>query len=155
MKQKKTSLRSWDWLRHDRSFITRRFTDIGFKYADEVLGLRVFDLLNLDRIDSETGRAMIRALYHLYNPNPLVDEGIEQKQIDQYYPFDRWRNQHRDLSRVLVRDLVMADNINWRAIEHLYNRILKSFYKSKEYNNREYGFMNYHEMLHRRKEYNR
>lgn len=154
MKDTKTSLKSKDWLKHDRSFISDRFTDIGFEYADEVMELRVFDLLNLNRIDAEAAREMILALYRRFNPNPFVDEGIEEKLIDQNYPFTLWRSRHKDLSKVLVRDLVMAENINQKAINHFYNSILKAFFKSKEYSSREYRFRDYWELLQsdRRKE---
>ena len=154
MKDTKTSLKSKDWLKHDRSFISDRFTDIGFEYADEVMELRVFDLLNLNRIDAEAAREMILALYRRFNPNPFVDEGIEEKLIDQNYPFTLWRSRHKDLSKVLVRDLVMAENINQKAIIHFYNSILKAFFKSKEYSSREYRFRDYWDLLQsdRRKE---
>ncbi len=154
MKDTKTSLKSKDWLKHDRNFISDRFTDIGFEYAEEVMELRVFDLLNLNRIDAEAAREMILALYRRFNPNPFVDEGIEEKLIDQNYPFTLWRSRHKDLSKVLVRDLVMADNINQKAIIHFYNSILKAFFKSKEYSSREYRFRDYWELLQsdRRKE---
>ena len=152
MKDTKTSLKSKDWLKHDRSFISDRFTDIGFEYADEVMELRVFDLLNLNRIDAEAAREMILALYRRFNPNPFVDEGIEEKLIDQNYPFTLWRSRHKDLSKVLVRDLVMAENINQKAIIHFYNSILKAFFKSKEYNSREYRFSDYWEMQQKIKE---
>ena len=154
MKDTKTSLKSKDWLKHDRSFISDRFTDIGFEYADEVMELRVFDLLNLNRIDAEAAREMILALYRRFNPNPFVDEGIEEKLIDQNYPFTLWRSRHKDLSKVLVRDLVMAENINQKAINHFYNSILKAFFKSKEYSSREYRFRDYWDLLQsdRRKE---
>ncbi len=154
MKDTKTSLKSKDWLKHDRNFISDRFTDIGFEYAEEVMELRVFDLLNLNRIDAEAAREMILALYRRFNPNPFVDEGIEEKLLDQNYPFALWRSRHKDLSRILVRDLVMAENINQKAIIHFYNSILKAFFKSKEYSSREYRFRDYWELLQsdRRKE---
>ena len=43
MTQKKTSLRSKDWLKQDRSFISDRFTDLGFDCAEEIMELRIFD----------------------------------------------------------------------------------------------------------------
>ena len=152
MTQKKTSLKSKDWLKQDRSFISDRFTALGFDYAEEIMELRVFDLLNLNRIDAETAKEMILALYRVFNPNPLMDESIELKLIDQYYPFAKWRSKHKDLSQVLVRDLVMAEDINQKAIARFFNSILRAFFKSKEYSSREFRFADYWEMLQETKE---
>lgn len=87
-----------------------------------------------------------------YNPNTIIDRGMEQREIDQYYPFSEWRKKHKDLSKVLVRDLVMAENINRKAILHFYDSILKAFYKSQEYNCREYRFQDYWDLLQMKKE---
>ena len=152
MTQKKTSLKSKDWLKQDRRFISDRFTALGFDYAEEIMELRVFDLLNLNRIDAETAKEMIFALYRAFNPNPLVDESMELKLIDQYFPFAQGRSKHRDLSQVLVRDLVMTEDINQKAIARFFNSILRAFFKSKEYSSREYRFADYWEMLQKTKE---
>ncbi len=152
MTQKKTSLRSKDWLKQDRSFISDRFTDLGFDCAEEIMELRIFDLLNLNRIDAETAKEMILALYRTFNANSLMDESIELKLIDQYYPFAQWRSKHKDLSQVLVRDLIMTEDINQKAIVRIFNSIRKAFFKSKEYNSREYRFSDYWEMQQKIKE---
>ena len=152
MKHANTSLRSRAWLKHDRSFVTDRFIDVGFEHAEEIMDLRVFDMLNLNRIDAEAGKEMILALYRKYNPNTIIDRGMEQREIDQYYPCSEWRKKHKDLSKVLVRDLVMAENINRKAILHFYDSILKAFYKSQEYNCREYRFQDYWDLLQMKKE---
>ena len=147
MKTRNTSLHSKHWQSYDTAFVSERLSDIGFEDTEEILTLRVFDLLNLNRIDAEAGKEIILALYRFYNPNTMVDEGMEQKAIDQYFPFALWRKKHRDLSRITVRDLVMAEDINRKAILHFYNSILKAFYKSREYSCREYRYRDYWEML--------
>lgn len=148
MNTRNTSLKSRQWLDQDRHFVTNRFTDIGFERTEEIMELRVFDLLNMNRVDAETAKEMILALYRFYNPNTTVDEGMEQQLIDQYFPFTEWRKQHRDLSRITVKDLVMAEDINRKAILHFYNCIVKAFYKSKEYSSREYRYRDYWDLLH-------
>ena len=152
MKDQNTSLRSRNWLARDRCYVTDRFTDIGFENTEEIMDLRVFDLLNLTRVDAETAKEMILALYRFFNPNDAVDVGMDQQAIDQYFPFTAWRRAHRDLAAITVRDLVMAEDINRKAILHFYNCILKAFYKSKEYSSREYRFRDYWDLLHERKE---
>lgn len=147
MKNTNTNLHSKHWQSNDTAYISERLSDIGFEDAGEILELRVFDLLNLNRIDAEAGKEIILALYRFYNPNTVVDEGMEMKAIDQYFPFTIWRKKHRDLSAITVRDLVMAEDINRKAILHFYNSILKAFYKSREYSCREYRYRDYWEML--------
>ena len=151
MKKQKISLTSNAWLKEDTNFVTDRFVDIGFAAADEIMQLRVYDLLNLNRIDAETAKEAILLLYRIYNPNTSVDDGMDNGMIDQYFPFSAWRKKHPDLSRIKVRDLVMAKDINRRAIIRIWNRILKTFYKSMEYNCREYRFRDYYEMLSERR----
>ncbi len=151
MKKQKISLTSNAWLKEDTNFVTDRFVDIGFVVAEEIMQLRVYDLLNLNRIDAETAKEAILLLYRIYNPNTSVDDGMDNGMIDQYFPFSAWRKKHPDLSRIIVRDLVMAKDINRRAIIRIWNRILKAFYKSTEYNCREYRFRDYYEMLSKRR----
>ena len=141
------SLRSGTWLKEDRHYVTQRLLDRGFCYADELMELRIFDLLNIYRINAEVGREIILMLYRICNPNEAVDEGMELMLIDQYFPFTAWRKKHRDLSRLTVEELVMAEDINRRAIVHFYNCVLKAFFKSDEYNSREYRYYSYDDML--------
>ena len=109
--------------------------------------LRVYELLNMNRIDAEAARETIHMLYRVFNPNTLIDEGLEDGTIDQQFPFAIWRKKYPDLSVVTVRDLVMAPGINRRAIDRIYNRIIKAFFKSDEYNSREYRYLDYHDYL--------
>ena len=152
MKKQKISLTSNAWLKEDTHFVTDRFVDIGFVVAEEIMQLRVYDLLNLNRIDAETAKEAILLLYRIYNPNTSVDDGMDNGTIDQYFPFSAWRKKHPDLSIIKIRDLVMTEDINRRAIIRIWNRILKAFYKSEEYNCREYRFRDYYELLSERKE---
>ena len=147
MNKGNTSLRSRKWRDQDIRFVTKRFTDIGFEKTEEIMDLRVFDLLNMNRVDAETAREMILALYRFYNPNTMVDEAMEQQLMDQYFPFAEWRKKHRNLSVITVRELVMAEDINRKAILHFYNSIQRAFYKSKEYSSREYRYLDYWDLL--------
>lgn len=147
MNKKYTSLKSRKWLDHDTHFVTKRFTDIGFETTEEIMELRVFDLLNMNRVDAETAKEMILSLYCFYNPNSMVDEAMAQQLMDQYFPFTQWRKKHKNLSVITVRDLVMAEDINRKAILHFYNSIQKAFYKSKEYSSREYRYRDYWDLL--------
>jgi len=147
MNKKHTSLKSRKWLDHDIHFVTKRFTDIGFETTEEIMELRVFDLLNMNRVDAETAKEMILALYRFYNPNRMVDDAMAQQLMDQYFPFSEWRKKHKNLSVITVKELVMAEDINRKAILHFYNSIQKAFYKSKEYSSREYRYRDYWDLL--------
>lgn len=155
MKEKeRISLRSGTWQKEDRHYVTKRLLDRGFSYADELMELRIFDLLNIYRINAEVGREIILMLYRICNPNDAVDEGMELMLIDQYFPFTAWRKKHRDLSKLMVRELVMTEDINHRAIVHFYNSVLKAFFKSEEYSSREYRYYSYDDMLEKQGQYN-
>ena len=142
MNKGNTSLRSRKWLDQDISFVTKRFTDIGFEKTEEIMGRE-------DNFGDKThtAREMILALYRFYNPNTMVDEAMEQQLMDQYFPFAEWRKKHRNLSVITVRELVMAEDINRKAILHFYNSIQRAFYKSKEYSSREYRYRDYWDLL--------
>ena len=147
MMNKGIRLESKTWQQEDKMFVADRLLDVGIQSAEEIMELRVFDLLNLNRIDAGAAEEAIMVLYRLYNPNTSADVGMEDGTIDQNYSFKAWRRNHRDLSKVTVGELVMSENINGRAIARLFNRILKAFYKSNEYNSREYRFLCYEDLL--------
>ena len=151
MNNKIVSLRSKTWREADIAYVSERFRDLGITHTFQIMNMRVFDLLNMNRIDAETAKEAILALYRVHNPNTAIDKGMDEMVIDQYFPFADWRKDHRDLSKLTVRDLVMANNINHRAIVRIYNRILKAFFQSKEYDRREYRFRDYYDMLSERR----
>lgn len=137
------SLRSETWLKEDTYYITQRLMERGFRYADQLMELRVFDLLNIYRINAEVAQEIILMLYRIFNHNPAVDESMELKLMSQTFPFSSWRKEHRDMSKVSVGDLVSAGDINRKAILRLYSSLLKAFYRSGEYDSREYRYYSY------------
>ncbi|MBR4743134.1 MAG: hypothetical protein IK082_02950 [Oscillospiraceae bacterium] len=134
------SLGSETWLREDSHYITQRLLDRGFRYADQLMAMRIFDLLNIYMINAEIGQESILMLYRIFNHNRTMDESMELKLVGQTFPFGAWRKKHRDLSKVSVEDLVLAEDINRKAILRIYNSILKEFYRSGEYDGREYRY---------------
>ena len=140
---RRLSLGSETWLREDSHFITQRLLDRGFRYADQLMAMRIFDLLNIFMINAEIGQESILMLYRIFNHNLAMDESMEMKLTGQTFPFAAWRKTHRDLSKVSVQDLVLSEDINRKAILRLYNSILKEFYKSDEYDGREYRYHSY------------
>ena len=150
----KISLRSEIWQNEDSRYVTPRLLDRGFRYAGQLMEMRIYDLLNIYRINAEVCQEILLMLYRIFNHNGTVDEGMELKMIDQYFPFAEWRKAHRDPAKVSVRDLVMAEDINQKAILRCYDRILKAFYRSGEYDSREYRYASYGEVADRNEQRN-
>ena len=139
------SLVSETWLREDSYYITQRLLDRGFRYADQLMAMRIFDLLNINMINAEIAQESILMLYRIFNHNRIMDESMELKLTGQTFPFATWRKKHGDFSIVSVRDLVLAEDINRKAILRLYNSILKAFYRSGEYDGTKYKYFSFAE----------
>lgn len=112
---------------------------LGFRTAEELLNMRVFDLLNLNTIDRPRAEGILYCLYLYFNGNEAVDEGIQDGSIKQYFDYRKWKRR-RTYDKAKVKDLILADNINAAAINHLLNLICKAFYRSPEYNWKEYRY---------------
>ena len=150
--KKEISLASETWLKEDEHYITDRLTGRGFRRTGELLDLRVYDLLNICRIHAEVAEETVLTLYRVCNPNAAADEAMELGLTGQTFPLAGWRKKHRDPSAVTVRDLVMADGINRRAVRRLYGSVLKAFYRSGEYDGREYRYVSYEDLLRQKEE---
>ena len=136
---------SEEWLSKDDVCIAGYFDGLGFKTLQDVLNMRVFDLMNMRRIDSIRTEEIITGLYHFLNPNSRVDEAIYQRVMTQPFDLSGWRKKHKDLSQVKVADLVLTEEINLYAIQHFYDAIRKKFFKSDEYNWREYRYRDWND----------
>ena len=134
---------SEEWLSRDDAFISGYFDGLGFRTLQDILDMRVFDLMNMRRIDPIRTEEIITALYHFLNPNMEVDEAMYQRVMIQPFDLSGWRKRHKDLSTVTVSDLVLTEDINLAAIQHFYDAIRKKFFKSDEYNWREYRYWNW------------
>ena len=87
------------------------FNDVGFRQVKDVVDLRVFDLLNISRINNNRAEEMLLCIYHLLQPDRRIDEGIYNDEIDQYFSYREWKIHSSDtflcggenLSRMKVR----------------------------------------------------
>ena len=113
-----------DWQAVVNRTVANYFDSLGFEHLDQILDMRVFDLLNMNLLDAVRVEEIIVCLYRSLNPNITVDEAI--------------------------RDLVLTENINLRAIQHFYDAIRKKFFKSKEYDWCEYRYTNYQDYAEKR-----
>ena len=79
MKNKmKTRLDSREWSQIDEENAGYYFQELGFRSVGEILGLRMFDLMNMDRIDNIRAWEMVRCLYIFLNKNEEADQAMEK-----------------------------------------------------------------------------
>lgn len=135
------------WLAEDEQIVADYFLDLGLRSLKEILDMRVFDLMNMQGLDAVRVEEIIICLYKWLNPNTDIDEAIYIGTMTQPFPYAPWWKKHRDLSEVKVRDLVLAPDINMQAIQHFYDSIRRAFFKSEEYNWREYRYRNWREYI--------
>ena len=85
--KKKLSLRfnTPEWRIVDEYEVADAFIDVGFRRVKDVVELRVFDLLNISRINNNRAEEMLLCIYHILQPDRRIDEGIYNDEIDQYF----------------------------------------------------------------------
>ena len=112
----------------------------GLEVPSDVLRLQIFDLLNLYKIDTGRADAIVTSLYAFLNPNDTVDEAMSYGEMTQPFSYQEWKKAHRKMNMVTVRDLVLEEEINLRAVRHLLDRICRAFHRSDEYDPRQYRY---------------
>ena len=140
------SLRAGVWLRRDEDGATRPFTNAGFENTEQIMELRVFDLLNICGIDRIMAEEMMYALYRFFNENRHADDALYRGIIEQYFDLVEWRQLHPDASKVLVKDIIMPVGMNIDALIELFDGVVRKFWKSEEYNSREYRYWGYKDL---------
>ena len=141
------SLESEEWMDADLNNTGRSFTGAGFKNTEEVLELRIYDMLNILGIDRIRAEEMVQALYYFFNENRKADDALYLRLIDQYIDFRRWHMEHPDYTKVTVKDLVLTEGMNRDALEWLFDQVVRKFWKSEEYNSREYRYYSYRDLI--------
>ena len=53
------------WRKVDEYKVANPFVDVGFRQVKDVVDLRVFDLLNISRINNNRAEEMLLCIYHL------------------------------------------------------------------------------------------
>ena len=87
-----------EWGKVDEYEVASPFIDVGFRRVKDVVDLRVFDLLNISRINNNRAEEMLLCIYHLLQPDRRIDEGIYYDEIDQYFSYREWKKKHQPLS---------------------------------------------------------
>ena len=68
---------SLKWRMIDEYKVANPFIEVGFRQVKDVVDLRVFDLLNISRINNNRAEEMLLCIYHLLQPDRRIDEGKE------------------------------------------------------------------------------
>lgn len=146
--KKKLSLRfnTPEWRKVDEYEVASPFIDVGFRRVKDVVDLRVFDLLNISRINNNRAEEMLLCIYHLLQPDRRIDEGIYYDEIDQYFSYREWKKKHQPLSGVTVREILTTEDLNEGALLRIFDGVTAAFYKSDEYNSREYRYSSLSEL---------
>ena len=126
--------------------VANPFIEVGFRQVKDVVDLRVFDLLNISRINNNRAEEMLLCIYHLLQPDRRIDEGIYNDEIDQYFSYREWKKKHQPLSGVTVREILTTEDLNEVALLRIFDGVTAAFYKSDEYNSREYRYSNLSEL---------
>lgn len=135
------------WLSEENCYVSGYFIGLGIPTLKDVLAMRIFDLMNMNKLDAIRVEEIITCLYKYLNPNTDVDEAMYSGFMGQCFDYTSWRKKHKDLSSVTVGDLVLEKDINLKAIQHFYDAIRKKYFHSDEYNRYEYRFLNWKEYL--------
>lgn len=137
---------SLKWRMIDEYKVANPFIDVGFRQVKDVVDLRVFDLLNISRINNNRAEEMLLCIYHLLQPDSRIDEGIYNDEIDQYFSYREWKKKHQPLSGVTVREILTTEDLNEGALLRIFDGVTAAFYKSDEYNSREYRYSSLSEL---------
>ena len=134
------------WRKVDEYKVANPFVDVGFRQVKDVVDMRVFDLLNISRINNNRAEEMLLCIYHLLQPDSRIDEGIYNDEIDQYFSYREWKKKHQPLSGVTVREILTTEDLNEGALLRIFDGVTAAFYKSDEYNSREYRYSSLSEL---------
>ena len=84
-----------DWQAVVNRTVANYFDSLGFEHMDQVLDMRVFDLLNMNLLDAVRVEEIIVCLYRSLNPNITVDEAMYCGAMNQCFDYTGWRKVHR------------------------------------------------------------
>lgn len=137
----KNSLISKSLARFDDYGVLSYLHCLGFGTVKEICDLRIYDLMNLNCMSRNLAEEAVYIIYKYLNDNPDADFSMSLGELKQYFDFAAWHRKHPNYDQVCVRDLALEDDINENALAHLFNLTAKAFFKSKEYNVREYRYL--------------
>ena len=138
---------SREWQEKDVDGVSESFIRAGFRNTEQILVTRLFDLLNIDRLDIGKAEEMLLALYRWYSEDPAADEEMALGMRRQEFSYNAWRKRHMKLSEVTAGDIVLAESVNKKAVLHLFGLVVRAFYKSDEYDRNEYRYSDLDDLI--------
>lgn len=115
---------------------------------DEQNFAMVMEMLQAAAIDNEEDPrpSPLDCLFADLELDRRIDEGIYNDEIDQYFSYREWKKKHQPLSGVTVREILTTEDLNEVALLRIFDGVTAAFYKSDEYNSREYRYSNLSEL---------
>lgn len=136
----------------DTDYVSGWFVELGFRTVDQLLNIRVFDMMNLNRISRNRAEGMAFALYCFFNRNHKLDAALDAGIVKQSFDYTGWHKKHPKYENLTVKDLVLAEDINAQALSHLWKLTVRSFFRSNEYDSRRYRYIDFDDYELARKE---
>ena len=126
------------WQETTDEAICALFRGLGFHCPEDFMEGRVYDFLNLDRVDNNRAEEMIVALTQLLYP----DKKQYPDRFDAVWtePLMLWLIGHPDPSTVTLRDLICDEKLSLEEMLHAFDAVSMGFYYSPEYNSRKYRY---------------
>ncbi len=138
---------STDWLSDEDIVISEYLYGMGFKSLDELMPMRIFDFLNLDRMDAIKAEEFIVCIYKYLHPqNEKLDREIYEGYVEQSFDCVGFLREIKPVN-LTIGVLVNAVGVNREAIYDMFDVIKSAFWHSKEYDWRRYRFANKKEYL--------
>ncbi len=138
-KEMESKLRSrTKWQETTDEAICSLFRGLGFHCPEDFMEVRVYDFLNLDRVDNNRAEEMIVALTELLYPDKeKYSDRFDSVRIE---PVMLWLIEHPNPSTVTLRDLICAEKLSLEEILDAFDAVSMGFYHSPEYNSRKYRY---------------
>lgn len=127
--------------------VFRSFAEIGITHVKQLLSMRIYDYLNLNHIDNNIAEEALICLYRFFYPERLeLDDMIRYHEVDQPLNLTKWK---RSIicKNVTVSDLLTREFVNENALSRIFYFVSQNFYRSDEYNWREYRYYDYVDYL--------
>lgn len=135
-----TSLFSPEWIKLEDYNQRRLYAILGFRTLGDFLRMKIYDFMNINQNDNGYAGDTLFDIYNYVNPNNEIDKAIQYKAIEQPINTCEWINEHGSAENVTIEEIIFDPYMNKEALNSIFNSISRSFYKSDEYNSREYKY---------------
>ena len=145
-------LESREWTDRDELGTEIAFLQAGFSNTEEILNLRIYDMLGIRGIDTGRADEMMEALYRFFTGGEYINEDIwlasgeYHEETGRYPDARKWWEKHPDPSKVLVRDIILERCFTIDSMFDIYSDVVRAYWRSEEYT-RKYRFRNYGDLL--------